>query len=78
MSKDPLSASLFEMRLEEIYRRHGWLRYEISLRDFVNLFFPLRYKQGVALRPEQPASFGLDREIYLQVLVAFKQSFNAA
>lgn len=75
MSKDPLSLPLFEMRLEDIYRKHGWLRYEITMRDFVNLF-PLRYKKGIAVKPEQPATFGLDRDVYLQVLVAFKQSFN--
>lgn len=76
MTKDPLSASLFEMRLEEIHRKHPWLKYDISQADFVALFFPLNYKNGVPIRPDQPPTFPLERNIYLSVLVAFKQSFN--
>ncbi|RVU00537.1 hypothetical protein EOD41_11075 [Mucilaginibacter limnophilus] len=72
---DPLSASLFEMRLQDIYRKHPWIKYEISMQDFVNLF-PVRYKNGKPLKPEQPASVALDRDLFLEVLVAFKQSFN--
>jgi hypothetical protein len=76
MHTDPISVSLFEMRLEEIHRKDPWLRYEISLRDFVALF-PMRYKNGRPLKPEQPAVAGVDREVFLKVLVAFSQSFQA-
>ncbi len=75
MSLDPISVSLFEMRLEEIHRQDPWLRYEISIRDFIALF-PVRLKNGKPIRPDQPATVGVDREVYLKVLVAFKQSFN--
>ncbi len=75
MIADPLSVSLFEMRLEEIHRRHPMLRYEISIRDFIALF-PLKIKNGRPLKPEQPSFFALERDVFLQVLVAFNQSFN--
>lgn len=75
MSIDPLSNPLFVMRLEDIYRKHAWLRYEISMPDFINLF-PLSYKKGKPVKPEKPTSFALDRDVYLQVLVAFNQSFK--
>ena len=75
MNTDPLSASLFEMRLEEIHRQEPWLRYEISIRDFIALF-PIRYKNGKLLKPEHPAATGVDREVFLKVLVAFNQSFQ--
>jgi hypothetical protein len=75
MIADPLRISLFEMRREEIHRRDPLLRYEITIRDFIALF-PLRYKNGAPVKPEQPTSFGLDRHVFLQVLVAFSQSFN--
>ncbi|WEA02044.1 hypothetical protein [Mucilaginibacter sp. SJ] len=75
MIVDPLSVSIFEMRLEEIHHRDPMLRYEISIRDFIALF-PLRIKNGRPLKPEQPSSFALDRDVFLQVLVAFNQSFN--
>ncbi|QKJ28912.1 hypothetical protein HQ865_03790 [Mucilaginibacter mali] len=75
MNIDPLSVSLFEMRLEEIHRADPWLRYEISIRDFIALF-PMRYKNGKPVKPEHPAAFGVDREVYLKVLVAFRQSFQ--
>ena len=75
MNIDPISVSLFEMKLEEIHRRDPWLRYEISIRDFIALF-PLRLKNGKPLRPDHPATFGVDRDVYLKVLVAFKQSFG--
>ncbi len=76
MSNDPISASLFEMRLDDIYTKHPWLKYDISKTDFLALFLPLKYKNGKALKPEQPPEFALDRDIFLSVLVAFKQSFN--
>lgn len=75
MTADPLRVSLFEMRLEEIHRRDPLLRYEITIRDFIALF-PLRYKHGNLVKPEKPDSFGLDRHVYLKVLVAFGQSFG--
>jgi len=63
------------MRLEDIHRADPWLRYEISIRDFIALF-PIRYKHGVPVSPEHPATYGVDREVFLKVLVAFRQSFN--
>jgi hypothetical protein len=75
MIADPLNVSLFEMRLEEIHRCDPVLRYEISIRDFIALF-PLKIKNGKPVKPEQRASFALDRDVFLQVLVAFNQSFN--
>jgi hypothetical protein len=75
MRTDPLSIPLFEMKLEEIHRADPWLRYEISIRDFIALF-PVRYKQGIPVKPEHPAVYGVDREVFLKVLVAFRQSFK--
>ena len=75
MKDDHLKIPLFEMRLEEIHRADPWLRYEISIRDFIALF-PIRYKHGVPVSPEHPATYGIDREVFLKVLVAFRQSFN--
>jgi len=75
MKDDHLKIPLFEMRLEEIHRADPWLRYEISIRDFIALF-PIRYKHGVPVNPEHPATYGIDREVFLKVLVAFRQSFN--
>jgi hypothetical protein len=75
MKDDPLSIPLFEMRLEEIHRADPWLRYEISIRDFIALF-PVRYKNGLPMKPEHPAAYGVDREVFLKVLVAFSQCFN--
>ena len=75
MSHDPLSASLFEMRLQEVYRKHPWIRYEMTEAAFVKLF-PVKYKNGKALKPEQPTETALDRDLFLAVLVAFKQSFG--
>jgi hypothetical protein len=75
MKNDHLSMPLFEMRLEEIHRADPWLRYEISIRDFIALF-PVRYKNGVPVKPEHPAAYGIDREVFLKVLVAFSQCFH--
>lgn len=75
MKNDPLSIPLFEMRLEEIHRADPWLRYEISIRDFIALF-PVRYKNGLPVKPEHPAAYGVDREVFLKVLVAFSQCFK--
>jgi hypothetical protein len=75
MKNDPLGPMLFEMRLEEIHRADAGLRYEISPREFVNLF-PVKYKNGQPVKPDHPAAFGVDREVFLKVLVAFKQCFT--
>ena len=75
MKNDPLGPMLFEMRLEEIHGADAGLRYEIPVRDFVALF-PVRYKNGMPVKPDHPAAFGVDREVFLKVLVAFKQCFN--
>ena len=75
MKNDPLSPMLFEMRLEEIHRLDPGLRYEMTNREFVDLF-PVKYKNGTALKPEHPVKASVDRDVYLKVLVAFKQCFN--
>ena len=75
MRNDPLALPLFEMKLEEIHRADPWLRYEITIRDFIALF-PVRYKNGNPVKPEHPAVYGVDREVFLKVLVAFRQSFK--
>jgi len=75
MQQDSINIALFEMRLEEIHRQDPWLRYEITIRDFIALF-PVKYKNGKPLKPDHPARFGVDREVFLKVLVAFSQSFK--
>lgn len=75
MTADPISVSLFEMRLEEIYHRDPVLKYQVSLPDFVALF-PVKVKNDRLLKPEPPASVVLDRDVFLQILVAFDQSFS--
>jgi hypothetical protein len=75
MKNDPLSPMIFEMRLEEIHRADPWLRYEITIREFIDLF-PVKYKNGSPVRPGHPAGGSIDREVYLKVLVAFTQCFN--
>ena len=75
MKEDHLSTPLFEMRLEEIHRADPWLRYEISIRDFIDLF-TVKYKNGRPVKPNHPATYGVDREVFLKVLVAFGQCFG--
>lgn len=77
MSKNPdsLAERLFEMKLAEIYEKHSWLSYELPLNDFTELFRVV-YKNNKPLKPERPAGIELDRDIFLEVLVAFRQSFN--
>lgn len=70
---DSLAEKLFEMKLNQIYDKYDWLQEQISFKEFAALF-PLRYKNGKAVNLDKPA-FDLDREIFLEVLVAFKQSF---
>jgi hypothetical protein len=43
--------------------------------SFIALF-PVRYKNGTPVKPEHPATYGIDREVFLKVLVAFSQCFN--
>lgn len=74
MSNDPLAEKLFEMKLAEIYEKYSWLSEEISLRDFIDLF-PVTYKHGRPAELIKP-KFDLDKAIFLEVLVAFKQSFG--
>ncbi|AYL95438.1 hypothetical protein HYN43_009085 [Mucilaginibacter celer] len=62
------------MRLEEIYHRDPVLKYQIGLRDFIALF-PVKIKNDKLLKPEPPATLALDRDVFLQILVAFNQSF---
>ena len=75
MEQDPYRQRLFEMRLADIYNKHSWLRYELSLSDFIKLF-PLVYKHGKPVLPDRPLIYELDKRIFLEVLVAFRQSFS--
>jgi hypothetical protein len=72
---DPLRGRLFEMRLVDIYRKHTWLRNEITEKDFIKLF-PISFRRNRAIVPDKPMGFDLDRQIFLEVLVAFRQSFD--
>jgi hypothetical protein len=63
------------MRLIDIYHKHSWLCEEISVQDFIKLF-PITYKRDKPVLPDKPASFDLDKHIFLEVLVAFRQSFS--
>ena len=73
MSGDPLAEKLFEMKLKQIYEKYDWLEDQISFKQFKELF-PATYKKGKVVNLDKPA-FDLEREIFLEVLVAFKQSF---
>lgn len=75
MSNDPLAEKMFEMKLADIYHKHSWLKDELTLIEFVNLF-PITYRKNTPIQISAPAEFDLDRDIYLEVLVAFKQSFR--
>lgn len=74
MNKDTIADKLFEMKLAEIYEKHSWLKNELPLKEFINLF-PVSYKNNKPLKPDKPAAFDLDRDVFLEVLVAFRQSF---
>ncbi|WP_462265598.1 hypothetical protein [Mucilaginibacter sp.] len=67
--------SQFESRLAEIYQKSTWLRYELPLHDFINLF-PVKEVKGRVAKLDRPAGLELDRDTYLSVLVAFRQSFG--
>ncbi|MFD2163399.1 hypothetical protein ACFSJU_13410 [Paradesertivirga mongoliensis] len=75
MHYDPYRTKLFEMRLSDIYNKYSWLSYEFSLKDFISMF-PVVYKRGVPVPPDRPAGGDLDRDVFLEVLVAFRQSFR--
>jgi len=73
MSSDPMAEKLFEMKLNVIYEKYDWIKEQLSFKEFKELF-PVVYKKGKAVSLDKPA-FDLDREIFLEVLVAFKQSY---
>ena len=75
MAIDFIKERQFEMKLMEIYDKYSYLQDEISLADFIHLF-PVSYKNGAIVRLEKPAEFDLDRNVYLEVLVAFRTSFT--
>lgn len=75
MNPDPLRGRLFEMRLIDIYNKYSWLASELSEKDFIKLF-PVNYKFNRPLLPDKPAHFDLDKQVFLEVLVAFRQSFS--
>lgn len=72
---DAYQISQFESKLAEIYNKSTWLRYELSLHDFIGLF-PVKYIKGRPARLEKPEGLDLDRDTFLAVLVAFRQSFG--
>jgi hypothetical protein len=74
MRDDPFAEKLFEMKLIGIYEKYSWLKDELTQEEFVGLF-PVTYKNN---RPVELVKPNRDfyREIYLEVLVAFKQSFG--
>lgn len=75
MNLDPLSGRLFEMRLIEIYQKHAWLSDEISQKEFIKLF-PIVFKRNKPVLPDKPVGYDLDKQVFLEVLVAFRQSFS--
>jgi hypothetical protein len=75
MTPDPYRKRLFEMRLIDIYNKHSWLSYEVSVSEFIKLF-PVTYKREKAVLPDRPAGIDLNKEVFLEVLVAFRQSFS--
>lgn len=74
MAKDLVKEKQFEMSLMEIYKKHSWLQYELSEGAFIALF-PVHYKKGALQRLDKPIGFDVDRDIYLEVLVAFRNTF---
>jgi hypothetical protein len=75
MKSDPLAEKLFEMKLVDIYEKHSWLKDELSLKEFIQLF-PVTYKNHKPLKLDTPVGYDLNRDIFLKVLVAFRQSFT--
>lgn len=74
MADNLIREKQFEMRLMEIYDEHDYLSTQISRADFIKLF-PVTYKNGKIVRLDRPVGFDLDRDIYLEVLVAFRGVF---
>ncbi|WP_207420461.1 hypothetical protein [Desertivirga brevis] len=73
MSSDPMADKLFEMKLKVIFEKYSWLQDQLSFIEFKELF-PVNFKKGRPVGLDKPA-FDLDREIFLEVLIAFKQSY---
>ncbi|HEY0667127.1 MAG TPA: hypothetical protein VGD22_03060 [Sphingobacteriaceae bacterium] len=71
---DPFAEKLFEMRLKDIYDDHSWIKDELTAEEFVALF-PVEFKNRKPRELNMP-EFDLDRDTFLKVLVAFKQSFG--
>lgn len=74
MADDSMNRRLFEMRLIEMYQKYSWLHYEIRQTDFLKLF-KVHYKAGLPQLPEKPVGLDLDRELFLEIILAFRQSF---
>jgi len=72
---DAYRVSQFESKLAEIYNNSTWLRYELTLHDFINLF-PIKYVDDRPAKLDRPEGLDLDRDTYLAVLVAFRQAFG--
>lgn len=75
MANDPLTERLFQMKLKDVYEKYTWLSDEVSLIDFIDLF-PVEYKNNKPLKPVMPGQIELTRDVFLDVLIAFRQSFN--
>jgi hypothetical protein len=75
MISDSYRALLFEMRLTDIYNKHSWLSDQLTLQQFIKLF-PIVYKRDKPILLDKPVGFDLDRKLFLEVLLAFRQSFN--
>ena len=73
---DSMAEKLFEMKLNAIYDKYDWLKQQLSFKEFKELF-PVNYKKGRPVGLDKPA-FDLGREIFLEVLIAFKQSYPPA
>ena len=63
------------MKLVQIYRSHTWLADEFTEEEFVALFPVIYNRQNKPMELVKP-NRDFYREIYLEVLVAFKQSFG--
>ncbi|NCD69312.1 hypothetical protein [Mucilaginibacter agri] len=72
---DQYAQRMYEMKLTDIYNNSSWIPDEISLPDFIALF-PVEFKNDVAIRPDKPKDFDLDRDTYLAIMVAFRQAFS--
>lgn len=75
MEQDPYKERLYAMRLTDIYNRYSGLSYDLPLQDFIQLF-PVVHKRGRPVLPDKPIGYDLDKQIFLEVLLAFRQSFS--